>query len=373
MSIRIGSSCALSVPMAIGKVCETRILSDHTDWQEVSKHCIDNKIYLIVTPCVNNGNNQSAIPTDDYWLKIINDACKYLRSIGGNKYNCRLSLVNEPMKWLNKEHYAHLINIAYPIIKGYGFLVGAGNEEFIMAQAHGNMYQYILDNAKFDILDIHIQGSCDTPERTRQWTDEALSWSKYWNKPLDCTEAFYENIATSRGWELIQSQLYHAERIGCQNFCNVFNNLDVKAFPILSKPDVLAKWSEISFKVNGVIRSNYWAHWKILMDTKHPVPNIIEIIEELDDMKLSVLKLGSKSNQVLWLQEILELEYGFENEGSFDGVYGSKTFTQVAAYQKANNLTVDGLVGKFTMVDLINKSTNPKAWMNRLEIYMAYE
>ena len=89
-------------------------------------------------------------------------------------------------------------------------------------------------------------------------------------------------------------------------------------------------------------------------------------------MKLNVLKVGSKSNQVLWLQEILETEYGFENP-LLDGVYGNLTLTQVKAYQTANNLTIDGVVGKFTMIDLIEKSTDPKRWFRKLQVLIAFE
>ena len=373
MSIRIGSSCALSISMALGYVVETRILTDNSsDWQNVCKHAINNKQCLILTVCINNGYNIASIPDDITWQNTIRMACQYLKSIGGSKYNCRLSLVNEPMKWIDREHYTRLINLATPIIHSYGFLVGAGNEEFVMASAHGNMYQYILDNANFDILDIHIQGSCDTQAHIDKYYNEVKSWIAYWKKPVDCTEAFYGNITASSGWNLLKAQLDMAEKLECANFCNVFNNLETSYFPVLSDPKVRDKWYELCFKINGNLHSNYWGQWLSLMEAKKPVPNIIEI-EELDDMKLTVLKPGSKGNQVLWLQEILEEEYKFENAGSYDGIYGSMTLQQVKAYQTANNLEPDGFVGKFTMADLISKSENPNYWMNKLQVYMAYE
>ena len=85
MSIRIGSSCALNINMAIGKVVETRILSDSSsDWQNVCKYAITNKQFLILTPCVNNEFNIPVLPTDTDWQKIILDACKFLKSIGAD-------------------------------------------------------------------------------------------------------------------------------------------------------------------------------------------------------------------------------------------------------------------------------------------------
>ena len=67
------------------------------------------------------------------------------------------------------------------------------------------------------------------------------------------------------------------------------------------------------------------------------------------------------------------MEYGFENKGEFDGIYGVKTEAQVKAYQSANRLLVDGKVGKDTIFDLIIKSEVPDYWWKKLLIYMAYE
>ena len=144
------------------------------------------------------------------------------------------------------------------------------------------MYQFILNERmagriNFDILDIHIQGSCNTPEMTKMWADEVISWMNYWQISVDCTEAFYSDIRTSSGWTLLQSQLYHAERIGCPNFCNVFNNMVRSAFPNYDT----SRWDKLCFFINGILRSNYWAQWKILMDTKGPVPNIEEKEDEI--------------------------------------------------------------------------------------------
>lgn len=381
--IRIGSSCALSKEMAIGYAVETRILTDgSTKWKEVSKHCIDNKLYLIVTPCVNDAMGKAHIPSDSNWQKLIKDTCRYLYSIGMRVYNGKISIINEPTKYFRDNggaaKYTHLTNLAYPIIKSFGFRTGAGNMEFYDAQVLGDWYRYICINAKFNDLDIHIQGSCDNEERIKKYTDYAKGLCELYNKKLDCTEAFYGNIETSSGWNLLQRQLYHAERIGCSNFANVFNNLDTSVFPILSDLKVMKKWTELCFKINGMLRSNYWAQWKILMDYKVPVPNI-PIIESEDDMKLVNLKPGSKGGQVRWLQEILMLEYGYPNDydNPFDGKYGNFTKEQVLKYQKANGLAQDGVVGINTTLDLLFdvdekpvearvKSTD--YWFKRLDI-----
>ena len=98
-----------------------------------------------------------------------------------------------------------------------------------------------------------------------------------------------------------------------------------------------------------------------------------EIIIEDDDMKLKVLSIGSKGNQVQWLQEILEIEYGFENSGGYDGIFGTKTDTQVKQYQANMDITVDGKVGKQTMTKLINEADMPDNWYRQLVMYMSYE
>ncbi len=372
--IRIGSSCAITKSMAIGKVVETRrYLNVEVDWIGVSKQAIQNKQYLIVTICINHNNSQYTYPSDSQWRTAVDDTCRKLKSWGGNRNNCRISLINEPMKYITKEQYAHFINLAYPIINSHGFLCGAGNEEFLTAQAKGDMYPHILYNCMFNTLDIHIQGSCDTPAKTKYWTNVAIQWATQYGRQIDCTEAFYANIATASGWTLLKSQLYHAERIRCPNFCNVFNNLVRSAFPTLDT----TRWDKLCFKIDGILRSNYWATYKILMDAKGPIPNIKEdeIVEE-DDMKLEVLKIGSRGNQVKFLQEILEVEYDYENAGGYDGVFGTITDTQVKEYQTDMGITVDGRVGKITMFELIEKAGehfNSDYWMTKLEIWMGFD
>jgi len=371
MSIRIGSSCVMSLSMALGKVVETRRFYDgFSGWQEVAQNAIKNKQYLIVTPCNHNDKTVKYL-NNTQWVNFIDDTCKYLISIGANKYNARISLINEPMKYISREKYADLINLAYPIVKSYGLLCGAGNEEFVTAQARDNMYQYILTNCQFDILDIHIQGSCNSKADTDKWIAEVKSWINYWQKPVDCTEAFYGDIRTQAGYDLLCYQLKKADEIKCPNFCNVFNNLDKSAFPYQDSTD---QWHKLCFKINGDIRSVYWVLWMDEIAGSGPEPNII--IEEDDDMKLEVLKVGSKGNQVQWLQEILEIEYGYENEGERDGIFGPKTEAQVKAYQQAQGITVDGIVGKQTTAELINMAIDtftPDYWMYKLVIYMAYE
>ncbi len=66
--------------------------------------------------------------------------------------------------------------------------------------------------------------------------------------------------------------------------------------------------------------------------------------------KLPTLLLGSRSSDVKTLQEMLNAK-GF-NAGSVDGIFGKNTRAAVIAFQKANGLAADGIVGKLTWAKL---------------------
>ena len=61
---------------------------------------------------------------------------------------------------------------------------------------------------------------------------------------------------------------------------------------------------------------------------------------------MQTLRSGSRGTQVKVLQWLLN-ETGY-HAGTVDGIFGSKTYEAVKAYQKANGLTVDGVAGKNT-------------------------
>ena len=68
--------------------------------------------------------------------------------------------------------------------------------------------------------------------------------------------------------------------------------------------------------------------------------------------KRPTLKQGSKNDDVKELQTLLN-KYGF-NCGTVDGKFGTKTTKAVKEFQKANKLTVDGIVGAKTWAALFN-------------------
>ena len=65
--------------------------------------------------------------------------------------------------------------------------------------------------------------------------------------------------------------------------------------------------------------------------------------------------LGSKGDEVKKLQTALT-NAGFDAGGN-DGIYGPKTAAAVTSYQKANNLTIDGIAGSQTLGSLYKPAT----------------
>jgi peptidoglycan hydrolase-like protein with peptidoglycan-binding domain len=65
---------------------------------------------------------------------------------------------------------------------------------------------------------------------------------------------------------------------------------------------------------------------------------------------MPVIKKGSKGPAVKQLQEQL-YRLGYD-PGTVDGIFGPKTEKAVKAFQLANGLDVDGIVGEFTWTTL---------------------
>ena len=88
-----------------------------------------------------------------------------------------------------------------------------------------------------------------------------------------------------------------------------------------------------SLSVDGLVGTNTW---KTLL-TLSPYP---------------LLREGNRGAYVTFLQQLLESN--LYPVGGIDGIFGSRTLSAVRAFQGANNLTVDGLVGNNTWNALTN-------------------
>jgi len=70
---------------------------------------------------------------------------------------------------------------------------------------------------------------------------------------------------------------------------------------------------------------------------------------------MEILKIGSKNNDVVLLQSILQKK-GYTVD--INGVFDEKTENAVIQFQKDNNLSDDGIVGKITINKLMNNNEN---------------
>ena len=357
--MRIGASGCGKFGMALTAdvtVAENRYYPGREyDFWQVADFCLKNNIYQIINLDIDHSFNF----TEHQWRVRVEQLISDLEQHGFDKSKGYFTVINEPMKYVDLATYANVINITHDQLRGR-YKLGAGNEEYDLAMSKGNMYEYICQHSNFEVLDVHIQSSCATPQAIEDKCNWFKSVADRYGKQIDCNESNWSDVATLDGFNIHKAQLYKAKEIGCPNFCMVFIALNG-----------VSKYKWLSFIYNGVARSPYWGEYLQIINAEKQQDEIP--IEELEDMKLSLLKVGSKGNQVQWLQEILEIEYNFENEGGYDGIFGRLTDGQVRAYQEANGLAVDGLVGKQTMTDLIIKSEYPDEWLTRLQIYMAYE
>jgi len=103
-----------------------------------------------------------------------------------------------------------------------------------------------------------------------------------------------------------------------------------------------------------------WTHWGIprgLYSTDELKAAGIDVRE---DDNMPTLRRGNQGDEVADLQTILNARYGADLE--VDGNFGKSTEAAVKAFQKANGLTADGVVGPKTWKALgVTGNTNPPA------------
>jgi hypothetical protein len=113
---------------------------------------------------------------------------------------------------------------------------------------------------------------------------------------------------------------------------------------------------------NQVKRNTYQRNSKIIIGYGHPrydaEPKKTVVTKGVKTVKieLSVLKNGSKGEEVKTLQRILRMR-GWEDENGnaleIDGSFGAKTEYAVRAFQKGKGVGVDGIVGEKTWNKLL--------------------
>jgi peptidoglycan hydrolase-like protein with peptidoglycan-binding domain len=99
--------------------------------------------------------------------------------------------------------------------------------------------------------------------------------------------------------------------------------------------------------------SPYWPDMASFIKSKKPITNGDE------DMKLEkIYKKGSRGIGVKFIQMVVN-EY-MKTNLVIDGIWGTKTEEGVKAFQEANGLAVDGIVGPATFPAMIE--AYPKLW-----------
>ena len=119
--------------------------------------------------------------------------------------------------------------------------------------------------------------------------------------------------------------------------------------PYVKKGDFVKQGEKLGYMGSTGTATGAHLHWGIKRDGKwiDPQPYLENYAEGENKVNivLSVLKKGSKGNQVRTLQKLLGI--------TVDGSFGSITEKAVKAYQKAEGLTVDGSVGTKTWTKLL--------------------
>lgn len=346
-----------------------------TEWLEIADQCIREKKFSVTTVCLTYSSKDKFYPTEIQWRNWIEDTVRKLLAKGANWNNSRIDIINEPTKHVRTndvpdvENYLKLEHWAHNQIKGR-LPMGSGCDELI----YGGWQDAVASRGKAEWYVIHIQASCDSKSKTDNFVNIAHNRAVSARKKMTCNEGNYKNVSSSSGFALMKYQAEVAERHGCPEYLNVFNDLRRSAFP-----KDTGHWDFLCFKIDGHFRNSdaerHYNEWVGLMDSEAPIPNIEEIILEDDCMNLELLQKGSKNNQVQWLQEILEMEYEYPNSGGYDGIFGPLTESQVKEYQIDKGITVDGKVGKQTTFELINEAGQhytKEHWKTKLQIYVSF-
>lgn len=125
---------------------------------------------------------------------------------------------------------------------------------------------------------------------------------------------------------------------------------------------------EASGTINGVIKSRItiskWVEWGELKGVNYETGPGDVITDPEDNMTYGTIRKGDKGPVVRYAQQLLmKAGYDLPKFGA-DGDYGAETVSAVKAFQKANGLTADGVIGKKTWAKLLDsqKAEKPKKY-----------
>lgn len=114
---------------------------------------------------------------------------------------------------------------------------------------------------------------------------------------------------------------------------------------------------EASGTINGVIKSKVtiskWVEWGELKGVNYEAGPADVITDPEENMTYGTIRKGDKGPVVKYAQQLLIAKgYDLPKYGA-DSDYGNETVAAVKAFQKANGLTADGIIGKKTWKKLL--------------------
>jgi hypothetical protein len=368
--MRIGASCVCKSKKDFeGKVtseCASAEIRHTGLYPEVFKRnvefCLENNIYIIVNIMLRKGEEKDKFYNEQEWRRHVDGIVVGMLTKEPSATKWRITIANEPMKYVTKEKYASYINIACDQVKkarGYKHVkIGAGNEEFSKA-AESGMYEHILKNCSLlDYLDIHIQAAVINPATMRvmdgsldYYGNVAKAWAKKYNLKLACPEANWCNVAKKEGYTDLIKIYNKALEIGCEDFDVVFIDYSGKNE---------YKW--LCFNVDGKNRTkkvdnkgniiyDNWSNFKKLMKKD----DLIKPIKGGEDMFLERLYYKGRPSKLIKVDQkgygirVLRAYFNLFDANEFDDALDAK----VREFQIANNLLVDGKVGSDTFTELM--------------------
>lgn len=149
-------------------------------------------------------------------------------------------------------------------------------------------------------------------------------------------------------WELREAGFNYAFKYGGKSYKAVAIDGD---FGDITYAAVQAFQSSCKISVDGIVGS---ITRKYLTDNTAPITDSTSVISSNPySVPTSILKYGSKGNDVKWLQYFLNKSCGYTTV-AIDGDFGSTTRLYVKKYQTANGLTADGIVGPKTLAKMVS-------------------
>ncbi len=350
----LGSSCCTGTtkPRASDKIAEVRHVLERNDFEANVDFCLANNIYIIAN--IDNWRSTGDGKVryngkEQEWRQRVDAIAFILLQKNPRADKFEITIDNEPMKKLTREDYAWLVNIAWDQIKvkrGWRHIqIGAGNEEFSLAEARGNMLEYICQNCQFDILHTHWQAAITTkdyklnPAALDRWANFAVYLRDKYKKKLGCSEANWFDLAKEQGYNDLIKVLNKVESIGIKQFPIVF---------IQRERNDKHPYTWLCFIYDHKIRSNYWYDWLKLTEAKAPK-------QEEQTMRLEkfyyqgkvTFTRDPKRAGVRFIQACLGAKP--------DGIFGPKTDTAVREYQTEKEIAIDGIVGPVTFREFMSE------------------